>query len=75
MNATEILSKVKTLLGVDPSNLEVKAEAVTLEEIKLENGTVLTAEKFEAGEEIFIQTEDEKVPMPVGEYELEDNSY
>ena len=73
MNATEILSKVKTLLGVDPSNLEVKAEAVTLEEIKLENGTVLTAEKFEAGEEIFIQTEDEKVPMPVGEYELEDN--
>ena len=73
MNATEILSKVKTLLGVDPSNLEVKAEAVTLEEIKLENGTVLTAEKLEAGEEIFIQTEDEKVPMPVGEYELEDN--
>ena len=73
MNATEILSKVKTLLGVDPSNLEIKAEAVTLEEIKLENGTVLTAEKLEAGEEIFIQTEDEKVPMPVGEYELEDN--
>lgn len=73
MNATEILSKVKTLLGVDPSNLEVKAEAVTLEELTLENGTTLTAEKFEAGEEVFIQTEDEKVPMPIGEYELEDN--
>ena len=73
MNATEILSKVKTLLGVDPSNLEVKAEAVSLEELTLENGTILTAEKFEAGEEIFIQTEDEKVPMPIGEYELEDN--
>jgi predicted nucleic acid-binding Zn-ribbon protein len=38
-----------------------------------ENGTTLTAEKFEAGEEVFIQTEDEKVPMPIGEYELEDN--
>jgi len=73
MNATEILSKVKILLGVDPSNLEVKAEAVSLEELTLENGTTLTAEKFEAGEEIFIQTEDEKVPMPIGEYELEDN--
>ena len=35
MNATEILSKVKTLLGVDPSNLEVKAEAVSLEELTL----------------------------------------
>jgi hypothetical protein len=73
MNATEILSKVKTLLGVDPSNLEVKAEAVSLEELTLENGTVLTASKFESGSEVFIKTEDEKVPMPVGEYELGDN--
>tara|TARA_R100001460_G_scaffold14471_1_gene32394 strand:+ start:4074 stop:4682 length:609 start_codon:yes stop_codon:yes gene_type:complete len=73
MNATEILSKVKTLLGVDPSNLEVKAEAVSLEELTLENGTVITAESFEAGNEVFIKTEDEKVPMPVGEYELGDN--
>ena len=73
MNATEILSKVKTLLGVDASNLEVKAEAVSLEELTLENGTVITAESFEAGNEVFIKTEDEKVPMPVGEYELGDN--
>jgi flagellar biosynthesis GTPase FlhF len=73
MNATEILSKVKTLLGVDASNLEVKAEAVSLEELTLENGTVITAGSFEAGNEVFIKTEDEKVPMPVGEYELGDN--
>ena len=73
MNATEILSKVKTLLGVDASNLEVKAEAVSLEELTLENGTVITAESFEAGNEVFIKTEDEKVPMPVGEYDLGDN--
>jgi len=73
MNATEILSKVKTLLGVEPSDLDVQLEQISLEEITLENGTVLTAEKFEAGEEVFIKTEDENVPLPVGEYELSDN--
>lgn len=73
MNATEILSKVKTLLGVDPSNVDVKLEQISLEEIALENGTILSAEKFEAGEEVFIKTEDENVPLPIGEYELSDN--
>ena len=73
MNATEILSKVKTLLGVEPSDLDVQLEQISLEEITLENGTVLTAEKFEAGEEVFIKTEDENVPLPIGEYELSDN--
>lgn len=73
MNATEILSKVKTLLGVDPSNLDVQLEQISLEEITLENGAVLTADKFEAGQEVFIKTEDENVPLPVGEYELSDN--
>lgn len=73
MNATEILSKVKTLLGVDPSNVDVKLEQISLEEIALENGTVLSAEKFETGNEVFIKTEDENVPLPVGEYELSDN--
>jgi hypothetical protein len=73
MNATEILSKVKTLLGVDPSNVDVKLEQVSLEEITLENGTVLSADKFESGNEVFIKTEDENVPLPEGEYELSDN--
>ena len=49
MNATEILSKVKTLLGVDPNNVDIKLEQISLEEITLENGTVLTADKFESG--------------------------
>ena len=40
--------------------------------MKLENGTVLEAEAFEAGNEIFILTEDEKVAVPVGEYQMED---
>jgi len=73
MNATEILSKVKTLLGVDPNNLDVHLEKISLEEMTLENGTVLSAEKFESGNEVFIKTDDENVPLPLGEYELSDN--
>ena len=57
-----MLNQIKTLL-----NIEVK-----LEEMKLENGTVVSAESFEKGSEIFIVTDDEKVAMPVGEYILED---
>ena len=45
---------------------------VKLEEQKLENGTVVEAESFEKGKEIFIKTDDEKVALPVGEYVLED---
>jgi len=62
MKSTEMLNKIKTLL-----NVEVK-----LEDMKLENGTVVSAESFEKGKEIFIKTDDEKVAMPVGEYLLED---
>ena len=57
-----MLNEIKTLL-----NIEVK-----LMEEKLENGTVVSAEAFEKGKEIFIVTDDEKVAMPVGEYILED---
>ena len=63
MKSNELLNQIKTLL-----NLEVK-----LEDMKLENGTVVSAESFEKGKEIFIQTDDEKVAMPVGEYMLEDS--
>jgi len=62
MKANEMLNEIKTLL-----NIEVK-----LEEQKLENGTVVSAEAFEKDNEIFIVTDDEKVAMPVGEYILED---
>ena len=58
-----MLNQIKTLL-----NIEVK-----LEETKLENGTIVSAESFEKGKEIFIVTDDEKVAMPVGEYILEDS--
>ena len=57
-----MLNQIKTLL-----NIEVK-----LEDMKLENGTVITTESLEKGNEVFIVTDDEKVAMPVGEYILED---
>ena len=40
--------------------------------MKLENGTIVTAESFESGKEIFIVTDEDKIAMPVGEYILED---
>ena len=58
-----MLKQIKTLLS-----LEVK-----LEDMKLENGTVISADSFEEGSEVFIVTDDEKVAMPVGEYILEDS--
>ncbi len=46
---------------------------VKLEQMKLADGvTILEADSFEAGNEVFIVTEDEqKIPLPVGEYEFE----
>lgn len=69
MSAKETLSKIAGLLNVD---LAEETQEVSLESMKLENGTVLQAEKFEVGESVFIATEDENVALPVGEYELED---
>lgn len=63
MNSKETLNKVKTLLG-----LEIK-----LEERKLENGTRFESEVFEKGKEVFIVTdEDERIPVPAGDYILDD---
>jgi len=81
-NPTEMLKEIKNLLGIELSE-EVKEQEVTTEQVeassevnlaqaKLENGTVLEAEAFEAGNEVFIITEDEKIPVPVGEYQMED---
>ena len=66
MKATEILNKIKGIVGV-----ELAEESVNLAEMKLENGTVLVAEEFKAGEAIFIKSEEEQIALPVGEYKLE----
>lgn len=75
MKATEMLNKIKTYLGEDTTDIvnDVEAqEKVELATAKLDNGTVLEAEAFEAGNEIFIVTEDERVALPVGDYTMED---
>lgn len=75
MKSTEILDKIKTFLGeekIEETQLEESQEKVELAQAKLDNGTILEAEAFEAGNEIFIVTEDEKVAVPVGEYQMED---
>jgi hypothetical protein len=72
MKSNEVLNQIKTVLGMEV-NLEENLKEVKLESLKLENGTVVEAESFEAGNDIFIVTEDEKVALPVGEYMLEDS--
>ena len=63
-----MLNQIKSVLGVELST----EEKVELAQAKLENGTVLEAESFESGKEVFILTDDEKVALPIGEYEMED---
>lgn len=65
MKATEILSKAKELLSIE-------SEEVQLAQATLENGTVIEADEFAEGKEVFIVTEDERVALPVGDYKLED---
>ena len=64
MNEKSILNKVRTLLGME----------VKLETMRLTDGvSMLEAEVFEAGQPVFILTEDEqRIALPVGDYELED---
>jgi len=64
MKSQETLSKIMELLNLQ--------DEVKLESMKLENGTTIEAEAFEPNQEVFIVTEDEKIALPVGEYELED---
>ena len=57
------INKIKALLGME----------VALEQMKLMDGqTILEADAFEMDNEVFVVTEDEqKIPLPIGEYELE----
>lgn len=65
MNSNDMVNQIKTLLGMETK----------LAEAKLENGTVIQAESMESGKEVFILTEEEKIAMPVGEYQLEDGQF
>ena len=59
------VNQIKELLGIE----------VKLAQMKLMDGvTVIEAEAFEPEMAVFIVNEEEKVPMPVGEYLLEDGN-
>ena len=64
MKSQETLSKIMELLNLQ--------DEVKLESMKLDNGTVIEAEAFEPNQEVFIVTEDERIALPIGEYEMED---
>lgn len=62
MKTNEVIKQIKTILG-----LEVKLAQMML----VDGVTVLEADAFEAGKEVFIVTPDGNVALPVGDYELE----
>jgi hypothetical protein len=64
MKNSTLLEKIKALLSNE----------VKLEQMLMGDGvTKIEAETFEAGKEVFVVTEDDqKIAVPVGEYELED---
>ena len=64
MKSNNVIEKIKDVLNLN--------EEVKLEQAKLDNGTVIEADSFESGVEVFIVTEDEKVALPIGGYTLED---
>lgn len=50
----------------------LKALSVKMEEIKTDKGLTLFADIFEPGNPVFIMEQDTQIPLPVGEYILED---
>jgi hypothetical protein len=65
MDYKRVENKIRALLSMD----------VKLAQMKLEDGvTIVEAEEFEADYSIGIVTPEGAIPMPVGEYKLEDGS-
>jgi|TARA_B100001093_G_scaffold54428_1_gene46125 hypothetical protein len=63
MKATEMLSQIKTLLRA----------RIGLAQMTLEDGeTVIEADALEAGQAVFIVSDDERIALPVGEYTTAD---
>jgi len=61
--ANTILNKIKTAL-----DMHVELETQTLED----GVTIIEAEAFEVGAEVFIVMDEERVPLAIGEYTLDD---
>jgi hypothetical protein len=64
-NIINAINTIKTYLGMD----------VKLAQMKLADGvTILEFDSLEVGKEIFVVSENGNVPLPIGEYELEDGN-
>ena len=72
-NAQQMINDIKNLLGIELSEDKTNetAEVVELATAKLENGATIEAEAMSEGNDVFIVTDDEKVPLPDGTYTLE----
>ena len=58
---SNVLTEIKRLLGME----------IQLEQMTLDNGTVIEAEVFEAGQAVFIVNGEDRVALPVGDYILD----
>jgi hypothetical protein len=69
-NAKDILNRVYEIVMGKESTEEIKVE---LAQVKTADGqAILDAEAFEVGKAVFIVTEEGNIPVPMGEYMLED---
>ena len=75
MKEKNILRKIADVIVAELglSKEEAKLMEVKLEQMKLDDGvTIIEADSFEVESEVMIVTEDQRIPLPVGEYQIED---
>jgi rRNA maturation endonuclease Nob1 len=58
---SNVITEIKKLLGME----------IKLEQMALDNGTIIEAELFEVGQAVFIVNGEDRVALPVGEYTLD----
>lgn len=58
---SNVITEIKKLLGME----------IKLEQMALDNGTIIEAEIFEAKQAVFIVNGEDRVALPIGEYILE----
>ena len=79
----DTLEKIKEMLGMvevvsntepTPAELSEAKEHLKFEEATLEDGTIISADSFEVGNEVYIVIEDKRQAMPIGEYAFADGT-
>lgn len=78
MNATEAVTKIKLLLGLNEEvtqeeTVVIETEKVQMASVKLVDGTEVSVDgEFEEGKQCFVETEEDKIPAPMGVHQSED---